>query len=203
MVNVSYSSYVQIAHFRNHRQTIKYNTILWEGTIGKLEYTSGSKLQHTFVKWESISLPFPFIQGRLSPLCFRLKNNLYIAGGADPQLRGLPYDKDYEMRRMTCDLFDIQETKYHPSKYRLPYKLFDDIHKVATNEEETLALIITTYGVVIFTEEDGFFDFPNDRIQSKLTRSFKPSFNPFLNKSWLHVSEQEIRATRNAVLVRL
>jgi len=98
------------------------------------------------------------------------------------------------MRRMSCDVFDIQETKYYPSKYKFPYKL-SNMDKVSTDEEEAFALIITGYGIVVFTEEDGFHELPNHKIEYHLTRNSKTGI--------FDVFQNAITKQKNACLLRL
>ena len=85
-------------------------------------------------------------------ICFKLKDNLYIAGGFDIKYR----------QRYCCDRYNLTESKYYYTDYVIPDNIAlynGDYYNCRTiiNAEESIATIITqTENVVSFTENGGF-----------------------------------------------
>ena len=98
------------------------------------------------------------IKERLRPMCFKLKDNLYIAGGLG--IEGTSYGRSWDLTLLFCDQYNLTERKYYESVYSLPYPV-NNADKVVTSEDETFAIILNveTRRLLIFTEKDGFKEF--------------------------------------------
>ena len=85
-------------------------------------------------------------------ICFKLKDNLYIAGGLDIKYR----------QRYCCDRYNLTESKYYYTDYVIPDNIAlynGDCPNccIIINKEESIATIITIWeNVVSFTENGGF-----------------------------------------------
>lgn len=117
------------------------SNFLWQGIITN---------SRTSIDWRKIGIGLNKI--RLMSICFKLKDNLYIAGGVDIKYR----------QRYCCDRYNLTESKYYSTDYVIP----DDIAlyngaspncRIIINEEESIATIVTiSENVVSFTENGGF-----------------------------------------------
>jgi hypothetical protein len=116
---------------------------------------------------------------RVRPICFKLKNSIYIASSlvhgeySDVEYLDSKFCKDYTTycknheeykAHSTCDRYDIIEKKYYSTNYCYPFGKYP-IHlcgsqRVVTNKQETLAVIIirnlSGTQLMVFTEEAGF-----------------------------------------------
>ena len=103
-------------------------------------------------------------KSRQNPIVFKIKNNVYVAGGVGgdmgrTSLHGTVgyrlHDSSsgtqlYDQRLLSCtERFDLVENKWYPCKYSLPKPLHSA--SVAVNEEENFALI--TGGVSAYQKE--------------------------------------------------
>ena len=136
------------------------NHRLWEGTLTKDQKT---------ITWTSMKLG-P-IKARIRPICFKLKENLYIAGGQPIEAtnNGSSDSKTNRTSLLCCDVYNLQEKKLTKSVHFLPYPV-DDVDKIATDADETFALITrlsrrTQHGkngnYLTFTEKYGFEELSN------------------------------------------
>ena len=131
----------------------------------------------------------PNIPSRCRPLCFKMKNNLYIAGHCSysPLLEdNNPWDQwkkeDPDMWHtfcenhsdfkdcICCDRFDISESKYYRNVHSLPTPLNRMYHpKLTTDRRENFAVIeffdpVDSKDMIwIFTEQEGFQEHFNPR----------------------------------------
>ena len=151
-----------------HSKTTK---LLVNRTLLQSELTSG-KLD---ISWRSTyinNMPY-----RRMPLCFKLKNSLYIVGHVpctdscilhDPchtiQIRSMTSDQHFDVDDCKCcDRFDLLDEKYYRNVHSIPYSLKKVINpKVTKNEDESFA-VITFYNtcdyqekVWTFTDDEGF-----------------------------------------------
>jgi len=121
------------------------NEFIWKGMV---EYNREN------IIWGGI--PVEGIKARLLPICFKLKDNLYICGGV--------WSNQDATRLFTCcDMYNLKDMTYHKSIFRLPYPLYrNGITFVATDVYETFAIIVgendrsTRGGIIVFTEKEGF-----------------------------------------------
>ena len=97
---------------------------------------------------------------RIKPICFKLKNNVYIIGSSFV----LPCFTNGAKfcNRHTCDMYNLPEEKYYQNIYSLPISIYQGIIKIAIDASETCALMLvhdTVSGketVWTFTEAEGF-----------------------------------------------
>ena len=132
----------------------KPNELVWKGTLTQCGKS---------VTWEKQDLGR--IKMRIKPICFKLKDNLYIAGANpkpdnyDENQCGWPrccqnphfgyywmepdFCKTCNQICVCCDKYDMKEGKYYHNVYSLPYPLtFYNHVKVATYENEEFALLV-------------------------------------------------------------
>jgi hypothetical protein len=124
------------------------------------------------VKWNEIEIELDNLDTRhlrYNPICFKLKDNLYIAGGYTYESSLYSFYKDGLVRvNSTCDRYNLVEKKYYSTTFYWPINT-DNFHgphgavtlsKVVTNVTETLAVIIIANEVgrkmILFTEDTGF-----------------------------------------------
>ena len=92
------------------------------------------------------------LNDRFGHFSFKLKNFVYVAGGAEYGTKDI----------LCCEVYDILNDSWSISPHNLPYHLYKA--SVIVNEDETYALIIgglmrtaeASESVIIFTEENGF-----------------------------------------------
>ena len=127
----------------------KYNQILWQCTLTN---------DQNDVTW--MTLDSELIKVRLKPMCFKLKDNLYIAGGEDEPKASSIFSRN---GLLCCDRYNMKENKYYKTLYTLPYPLSDVETSIATNDKETFALILdfTNTKILLFSEDEGFKEFHN------------------------------------------
>ena len=67
-----------------------------------------------------------------------------------------------------CHRYDMKNKKYYSSEYTLPLSV-NSFDKVTTSSNETFAIILTKEKgtILIFTEKDGFSEFPDFNIFGK------------------------------------
>ena len=132
----------------------KYNQQLWQGTLNK----DGQNLT-----WARVDLiEIVSIKIHRNPLCFKLKDNVYITGGTNVPLwesGGIFVTNDL----LSCDRYNLSENKYYTSVYTLPYILNYDETSILTNDNETFAIILDDkyMKILLFTEDQGFKEFRN------------------------------------------
>ena len=154
----------QYSYWKN--ETLKPNHVLWQGTLTKNEKS---------VTW--IALNVESIPMRLNPICFKLKDNVYIVG--ENELKNI-YPNITKLTGMCngcfsylnyscicCDRYNLKEGKYYSNVHSLPYPLIsDEVTNVATDEKDTFAIIpncnqtLGTGKLLIFTENVGFEEVP-------------------------------------------
>ena len=91
--------------------------------------------------WEKIDIEFPI--PRMWPVCFKLKDNLYICGGHGPEdasdVNGVT---SFGLTYFTCcDSYNLHEGKYHQSVHLLPYPIFN-VNNIVTDADESFAIMI-------------------------------------------------------------
>ena len=152
------------------------NTMLWQGSIAN---NINNKIATTKsdLCWHPMNVELT--KARLMPICFKLKSNLYIAGGNSLYALHNPSGGRFETNGrplLCCDRFDLNEKKYYSHVYSLPYPICD-LDKVVTDSMETFAIILNskTGSFLIFTEKDGFAEFPDFTIFGKMSVA-KPFF---------------------------
>ena len=127
------------------------NLVFWQGSfIG----ASLSTLNWTQIELESVT-------PRFQPLCFKLRDTIYIVGGYCIEKEGYS-DGD---ALYSCDNYNLKEGEYYKNVHFVPYALSSG-NKVATDTNETYALIIgkknhwaysrTLTSYLIFKEKVGF-----------------------------------------------
>lgn len=124
------------------------------------------------------------------PLCFKLKNNMYIAGNLsgtqslqreDTEISSCNHNSN-SVSCICCDRFDFSNEKYYRNVYSIPYTLSRVFRpKVIKDENESFA-VIAFYDLLdcqekiwTFTEDSGFeedFD-PRARLPCKLCTKSK------------------------------
>ena len=125
----------------------KPNPFLWQGTLVN---------EVTPLTWESVT--DVSITLRLSPTCFKLKDNFYIVGGETPVTTGAANFISHNYL-LCCDKYNLKEKKYYHTAHTLPYPVLGYKSMVATDENETFAIIMncmTNGRALIFTENRGF-----------------------------------------------
>ena len=105
---------------------------------------------------------------RTTPVCFKLKDNIYIAGRY--RYCNNPRDRTYNVTSSFCDkvckgcdIYNYKTRKLYLNIHSLPYALCkSSAVRVATNKNEDIAvLVLTVLGVekmLIFTHEEGFIE---------------------------------------------
>ena len=118
---------------------------MWEGTLTKDE--SNVTWKPIDMEWSSINCRLIHIGDTIDmshqienilirPICFKLQDNLYIAGGQAIN--------DLSAFFLCCDKFNLKERNYHESVHFLPSHLPSVAHvdnNVVTDGDETFALI--------------------------------------------------------------
>ena len=118
------------------------------------------------------------LKARRHPICFKLRNNLYIAGGKDPRHEKNCIDcypsvdhppSRYLLNHVCCDRYNIKERVYYGTDYRLPV-LYSGFSRIATDQNETFAIIkIISHPYwtkesdsiyLVFSESCGFKEMP-------------------------------------------
>ena len=121
---------------------------LWKATLNEHEND---------ITWSQMKEELPV--KRRNPICFIIKDNLYIAGGYTAVW------SDQEMKPLlSCDRYNLTEEKFYSTKFCLPHH-FDGAN-VSTAAKEDFAVILFGHNlrgnnsqkVTIFTEDDGFKD---------------------------------------------
>lgn len=133
-----------------------FNRRLWQGTLTK---------EGNDITWMALDLELTKV--RLAPICFKLQDSLYIAGGETIDdwndktrgVKGLTKKSSHKSKLLCCDKYDLKNGKYYESVYFLPYPLSGD-DMVVTNVEETFAIVSNKYNekLLMFTGKDGFTD---------------------------------------------
>lgn len=181
------------------------NILLWKGNMSVPGFQiQFNPIKHT-IPANAESVDGNVVRNRLSPLCFRLRNNLYIAGG----LVFLDNEQNCADLRATkhhkfCDKFDIKEEKLYPSQYKLPCYITKS-DKVATDAEETFAIILKRGpdgswdadeegAIIVFTEDVGF---------SKVSCLKISGRNPFVVNKKLRMRAMESDGNQNLTLIRI
>ena len=92
------------------------------------------------------------MQGDRAKKCvsFKLKNNIYVIG----LFEDLNFDY-YGHPYWRCDRFDIEKNEYEKSRRLIPFYV-KQIFSATTDSSESYALILTDYGLLTFTEDNGF-----------------------------------------------
>ena len=164
----------------------KLNRTLWMLELTKMESCLGKS------SWKAVNL-WNSIKPRIRPICFRLKHNLFIAGGQTLEevdecrcesnqsmnTNYLDQDRDGILKcfvrdcnsknkwtsLLCCDRYNILERKYEESVCFLPYPIHD-VDKIDTDADESFAVITRRNSgkCLIFTEEEGFKELPNSII---------------------------------------
>ena len=155
----------------------KLNRKLWKLSLQKVSRRTES------IHYQWVADSVSSITPRVRPICFKLKNSIFIAGGQTLNesdecvcLESEYYqemDKDGILKcfarfcrsknkwkdMLSCDRYDILENKYYESCYSLSCSI-NDVDKVVTDRKETFAIITrrNTGTCLIFTEELGFQD---------------------------------------------
>ena len=111
-------------------------------------YQGDFKADTNDVAWTELE---PLRKTRGLHITFKMKDNVYVAGGFDNEFEGLS----------TCEQFNLLECKWVNCKHSLPYAL--NSASVVVSADETFAVItggITgeqfSSRVIIFTEDTGF-----------------------------------------------
>ena len=111
---------------------------------------SGEILEETMdIKWKKLT---SLLNDRFGHFSFKLKNHVYVAGGAEYGTEDI----------LCCEVYDIDKDSWSISQHCLPYHLYKAA--VIVNEDETYALIIgglkrtaeASEKVILFTEGNGF-----------------------------------------------
>ena len=121
---------------------------------------------------------------RNNPICFKLKDNIYIVGKSKSQcIHGHVFRSLYHHNPQRnvglssctnicdgCDKYNYKERKFYPNVHHIPYALSNNPYvKIATDKDETFAVFIFTfkaYGrhtqatekILMFTEKAGFVE---------------------------------------------
>ena len=133
--------------FEKENEIDEPNQYLWQGVMTNNE---------TDVEWEKIEVDLTKV--RELPICFKLQDNVYIAGGLDAT--------DPGCRLVCCDRYNLKEGKYYETCHSLPQPNYydDDIPHTAIDDEESFAIIGGRNGkgrILIFTENKGFEEVQN------------------------------------------
>ena len=125
--------------------TEKPNPFLYQGTLTNNETED--------VKWSLIEVEFMTL--RRWPICFKLKDNVYIVGGDDATTH---YFEPKSL--LCCDRYNLTDGKYYKSVHVLPYPIRrDGVVNVATDAQEDFAIITGSNGeggILLFKEDTGF-----------------------------------------------
>ena len=157
---------------------------MWEGVILEKE---------SCVRWSEIEMNREDIESRhlrIRPICFKLKDSIYIVSSLIHGEYLSKFSTAYTVysnsmlgrecvkyvnnnaefkARSTCDRYDINKKKYFSTEYCYSFEDYPlqlcGSHRVVTNKEETLAVILLSNfnrqhskirQLMIFTEKGGF-----------------------------------------------
>ena len=161
----------------------KLNRTLWKMEL-KHCYTEPFDSQ---CLWKAVDMGS--VKPRIRPICFRLRDNIYIAGGQtlnesdECMCVGEDYYLDLDQdgiqkcfvrncnsknkwtSLLCCDRYNVLQEKYYESVHHLPYSI-NDVDKIVTSADETFAIITrkNTGTCLVFTEEKGYQELPNSII---------------------------------------
>ena len=131
------------------------------------------------IAWSSTCTGKMWIRTR--PVCFKLKDKVYIAGRY--RYCNNPRDRAYNVTFSFCDkvckgcdIYNYKTKKLYLNVHCLPYALCkSSVVRVATNKNEDIAiLVLTVLGVeqmLIFTHEEGFIE---PKGYEKLSSRYEP-----------------------------
>ena len=146
----------------NVATTDRFNRFLWQGTITNIESDQiDVDRGNRRIEWEQIEVEIPKV--RLWPICFKLKDNLYIAGGEeDISAFNDEHSSHGSSELVVCDQYNLQERKYYRSEHVLPYPAHSgSITNISTDSDESFAIFVHNNGqIIIFTEDRGFEHVP-------------------------------------------
>ena len=179
IVQVEYDKFMLIGGSNNQQVP---NMKIWQGKVFRENNTTWKHGTSGKITWSPINIELH--EPLASPLCFKLKNNLYIAGGATTENpSGCLHLSSVDIHGKVhyfCHRYDMKNKEYYDCEYILPLSV-NSFDKVTTSADEKFAIILTKEKgtILIFTEKDGFSEFPNFSIFGK--RSVKKPF--FYNPS--------------------
>ena len=151
------------------------NRLIWEGTVNNKEND---------INWISLDCKIP--KAFFSPICFKLKENIYIVGYGNCDYESTRYivghteliDRHCDYKSIgTCDKYNLLTSEYHENVWPLPYsvlmtdfmKLYKPSVRVMIDQKETFAIIKNAkYNeqlykeatILLFTEKGGFENVP-------------------------------------------
>ena len=148
------------------------NRVIWQGTL-----TDGN----TTIQWDAIDIGGSCMG--CNPICFKLKNNVYITG--DRKHCSCGNNRIWHSSCLSCthitntfDRYNYKEKKMYTDAYAMPDELSNMCQpvQIATDKNETFAVFVfknePSYAcgigcevkMLIFTEEDGFVQvYDNER----------------------------------------
>jgi hypothetical protein len=150
-----------------------YNQKLWEGVV------EDGKENLIFR-----AVDLNHVQPRVYPMCFRFRDNVYIAGGEIYHLNdncidcctcvkhGYSKTDEALWHHLCCDRYHVKERKYYRTDYRLPFFCHRFSH-VATDEKESFCIIKPSTNCfrktgkdnlfLVFSEDHGFEEFHSEK----------------------------------------
>ena len=142
----NYSSLCECRRAGKREARLVSQDLIWLGTITNSETDIVWKKNEPKLKNE-----------RRHPICFKLKDNLYLAGG---------FDCNQQIRHC-CERYNLTECKYYQTDYVVPDDIyfFNRYHCICIiiNEEESIATIVIGKNegrIILFTENGGFKEVP-------------------------------------------
>ena len=118
------------------------NRVIWQGTL-----TDGN----TKIEWDAIDIGGSWMG--YNPICFRLKDNVFITGNRHRQ-HCTNHNYCSRIQHFTCpscfpmgntlDRYDFKEKKMYLNAYSMPYPYTKMYHpvKIATDKKETFAVLV-------------------------------------------------------------
>ena len=161
-------------HYSSHTVDM-YNQKLWEGAVA-------DETENLIFR----AVDLNHVQPRVYPMCFRLRDNVYIAGGEiyhlnDNCIDGCTcinhgyYKRDEALwHHLCCDRYDVKERKYYRTDYRLPFSCHGFSH-VTTDEKQTFCIIKPSTNwsrksgkeniFLVFSEDHGFEELHSETVK--------------------------------------
>ena len=160
ITNIEKNKVMVVASFVNGNNCLSLSNRVFHG-----EFTDNEKR----VTWKEVEC---MENARFGHIAFKMKGNVYVAGGNGADLKLLS----------SCERYDIKENKWFNSEHSLPYPISGASVSVSADErfsvitggasqrsggEQENVSFSSEDGILFFTEKNGFYSLSNSNLQYK------------------------------------
>lgn len=160
ITNIGNNRVMVVASFVTDKTCLSLSNRVFHG-----EFTENEKR----VTWKEVEC---MKNARFGHIAFKMKDNVYVAGGNGADLKLLS----------SCERYDIKENKWFDSQHSLPYPISGASVSVSADErfsvitggasqrsggEQENVSFCSEDGILFFTEKHGFYSLPNTHLQYK------------------------------------